>query len=139
MKLSTAVCFFHRRKTVLVLVLSAFAVTLIGTTEASIRKTAEPPVERPYDPTKDEAPMDICRRNPTWKGPGGVDYSEECRQRTGWTANPTRDYWWQTNTEAAETWLNDGKDIEMEQCIQKAFLQAAAPKDVDKPPPEWTQ
>lgn len=54
-----------------------------------------------------------CRRDPTWKT---VDYAE-CQRLTGW--NP-RSKWWREDSLATTETL-DGKESEIEQCLQDAF------------------
>jgi hypothetical protein len=77
----------------------------------------EPP---PYDPDH-ENPENICRRNPTWRQRGHDDLSldyETCRELVGWTP---RDIWWREDPYPAATWLNDGKEQLIADCLDEAL------------------
>jgi hypothetical protein len=84
-----------------------------------------------YDPA-DENPENICRRNPTWRQ-RGHDYSgnidsddddkvlldyETCRELVGWEP---RDIWWREDPYPAATWLNDGKEQQIADCLDEAL------------------
>jgi hypothetical protein len=71
-----------------------------------------------YDPDN-EHPLNVCRRNPTWRGiENNVDYYATCRELTDWKP---RDFWWRNDTRPVTQWLSKGVDEKIRECLDDSF------------------
>lgn len=77
-----------------------------------------------YDPDN-EHPLNVCRRNPTWRGENNVDFYETCRELTGWKP---RDFWWRNDTRPVDQWLSEGMDEKITECLDESFQSVSEDK-----------